>query len=92
MKAIIEKVEIILGSEAGERWGRPMQKITTSNGEYIDNNVGIKGSFWRAPDYSTMKGQEVEFTPVNDDNDDNDDNAKAGDRGYYQWIRLKEFN
>ena len=81
VKAIIEKVEIVEGSEAGIRWRIQMQKITTSEGVYIDNNVDTKGSYWKAPDYSTMIGQEVEFTPVNDNNIDN---APAGDRGYYQ--------
>ena len=84
MKATIEKVEIISGPSAGKGWGRQMQKVTTSEGVYIDNKAGFKGPFWRAPDYSTMEGQEVIFTPVNDDNYE----AKAGDRGYYQWIRL----
>ena len=46
MKAIIEEVEIINGSAAGDNWGRPMQKITTSKGVYIDNDVGVKGSYW----------------------------------------------
>jgi len=89
MKAIIEEVDIISGSTAGSGWRRDMQKITTSEGVYIDNKPGFKGPFWRAPNYSTMEGQEVEFTPVDDDNTDH---APAGDRGYFQWIRLKQFD
>jgi len=89
MIATINNVEIIRGAAAGQGWGRPMQKITTTEGIYMDNDVGVKGSFWRAPDYSDMIGDEVEFTPVNDDNIDE---AAAGDRGYFQWIRLGQFD
>lgn len=86
MRATIVDVEIIRGSTAGERWGRPMQKITTSEDVYIDNDVNVKGNYWRAPDYSTMKGQVVDFIPVDDNNNNG---APAGPRGYYQWIRLE---
>ena len=86
MKATIEKVETVEGHTVGSGWRQPMQKITTDKGVYIDRKAGHKGSFWRAPDYSTMEGQEVEFIPVNDNNVAN---APAGDRGYYQWMRLE---
>ena len=88
MIAVIVDVEIIGGSYAGQGWRMPMQKITTNKGVYIDNNVGVKGNYWRAPDYSSMKRQQVDFTPV----DDHNNMAAAGPRGYYQWMRLKQFD
>lgn len=86
MKATIESVEIISGENAGKGWKRPMQKVTTSEGVFIDNDINFRGPFWKAPDYSALISQEVEFTPVNDYNKE----MKAGPRGYFQWIRLSD--
>ncbi|RLA60980.1 MAG: hypothetical protein DRQ78_09090 [Epsilonproteobacteria bacterium] len=64
----INRVDIVKGSDLKPGfWVRKMQIVYTSEGIFIDNAVGVKGSSgisWTAPDWSKKVGKLQDFGVV----------------------------